>query len=230
MGRTGSRAAREARDWRWFVAEYAVVFAGVLTALGAEQLVSELHRRQEVREARRALDDELGWNLEALQLRHRQAACIDQHLNEIDRWAESGRSGAPALKLARPVTGPAALSFRTAVWRATGDVVANMPLEEKLTYAEIYDNLENSETIRQRETARWQSLGELQWTGPNTPERWGRIKGDLQALSRLNATTKANADVYLAPFQKLGIRPGALPQGVDVEAHIKAFCVPLLKG
>lgn len=229
MGRTGSRLAREARDWRWFVAEYAVVFAGVLTALGAEQLASELNRRQEVREARRALDDELGWNLDALQLRHRQIACIDRHINELDRWAESGRSGEPVLELTRPVAGPAALSFRTAVWRATSDVLANMPLEEKLTYAQVYDNLENSETIRQRETARWQSLGELQWAGPSTPERWGRIKGDLQALSRLNASTKANVDVYLAPFQKLGIRPGPLPEGVDVEPYIKVFCSPMLK-
>lgn len=205
-----------------------MVFAGVLTALGAEQLASDLNRRQEVREARRALDEELGWNLAALQLRDRQSACIDRHINELDRWAEGARSGEPIVKLARPVVGPAALSFRTAVWRATGDVVANMPLEQKLTYAQIYDNLENSETLRQRETARWESLGELQWTGASTPDRWGRIKGELQALGRLNASNKANSAVYLAPFLKLGVRP-SLPAGVDIEPYIKAFCSPMLK-
>lgn len=231
MARAAARQTKDSpRGWRWFLAEYAVVFAGVLTALGAEQFASTLHQRKEVSEARRALNAELGWNLTALQLRNRQSPCVDHRLDELDRWAESGRAGGRSLRLASPLGGPLYLSFRTAVWRATSDVVAEMPLEEKLTYAQVYDNLENSETIRQRETARWQSLTELQWMGPGTPERWGRIKGDVQSLRRLNASTKANAEVYLAPFQALGVEPAPMPGAASMEAYLQAFCSPILEG
>lgn len=230
MARAGSRQRKDApRTWRWFLAEYAVVFAGVLTALGAEQLASTLNKRSEVREARRALDAELAWNLAALRLRSQQAPCIERRLDELDRWADSGRPGGPPLTLARPVAGPVYLSFRTAVWRATFDVVANMPLEEKLTYAQVYDDLENTQAILDRESPRWQSLVELQWAGASTPERHGRIKGDIQVLRRMNAATKANYDVYLAPLQKLGVKPAPIPESVDIEAYAKAFCTPILK-
>ena len=231
MARAASRRKKAGpRDWRWFLAEYAVVFAGVLTALGAEQLASTLNQRSQVREARRALDAELAWNLTALRLRNQQAPCVDRRLDELDRWADRGRAGGRALTLARPVAGPLYLSFRTAVWRATSDVAANMPLEEKLTYAQVYDDLDNSQAILDRETARWQSLAELQWADAATPERAARIKADVEILRRMNVATKANSGVYLAPFEKLGVKPAPIPQVAGMESYLKAFCAPLLDG
>ena len=229
MARAGRPRRDASRGWRWFLAEYAIVFVGVLTALGAQQFASAVDRRSEVREARRALDAELAWNLTALRVRNEQAPCVDRRLDELERWAEAGRAGAPPLALARPVGGPVYLSFRTAVWRATSDVVANMPLQEKLTYAQVYDDLENSQAILDRETARWQSLAELQWAVAAAPELQGRFKGDVEVLRRLNAATKTNYAVYLAPLRKLGIKPAPVPSSVDMEAYVRAFCSPIVQ-
>lgn len=230
MARAGRRPTKDAsRDWRWFLAEYAVVFVGVLTALGAQQFASALDRRSEVREARRALDAELAWNLTALRVRNEQAPCVDRRLDELERWAEGGRAGGRPLAPARPVGGPVYLSFRTAVWRATSDVVANMPLEEKLTYARVYDDLENSEVIRDRESGRWQSLAALQWAVAATPELQGRFKADVQDLRSLNGLTRTNYELYLAPLRKLGVKPAPIPASVDMEAYVRAFCSPLVE-
>lgn len=226
MARAGSRTKKEApRGWRWFLAEYAVVFAGVLTALGAEQLVSNLNQQAEIREARRALDAELAWNLTALQLRNEQAPCVDRRLDELDRWTDGWRTGGSG-PLAGAVGRPVGLSFRTAVWGAAADVVAHMRFEEKVTYAQIYDDLANSQALRDREGDLWLSLGELQWSGVATPERQGRVKADIDALRRLNAATKGNFPIYSAPFQKLGVKPAPRPAGL--ESFAKAFCSPVV--
>jgi hypothetical protein len=231
MARAGPRQKKGAsRDWRWFLAEYAVVFAGVLTALAAEQLASTLNQRSEVREARRALDTELGWNLTALQLRHRQSPCVERRLDELDRWVESWSGGGRPLTLTRAAGNPVSISFRTSVWRAASDVVGHMPFEEKVTYAQIYDDLENSQVIGEREVARWQSVAEVQLGGAATPERKGRIKADTAALRRLNAASEANYGVYTEPLKKLGIKPAPNPANDEVESYLKTFCSPILEG
>src|SRR5438309_7543008 len=69
--------------WREFAGEVGIIVVGVLIALGAEQLVEDLHWRQEVRVARDALNAEVSDNLNSAATRHDQQACVDRRLTEI---------------------------------------------------------------------------------------------------------------------------------------------------
>jgi hypothetical protein len=63
MARSSTRRkAGEPRDWRWFLAEFAVVAAGVLAALAAEQIVQALDWQQRVADAEHDLRAELEAN------------------------------------------------------------------------------------------------------------------------------------------------------------------------
>ena len=68
---------------REFLKEYLIIVIGVLTALGAEQLVAWLHGRGQAQEAREAVRTEIAANLGALEWRRSEGACIDRRLKEI---------------------------------------------------------------------------------------------------------------------------------------------------
>ena len=50
-------------NWREFAKEYGIIVLGVLTALGLEQAIEAIHHRNEVQEAREALNREMAHNL-----------------------------------------------------------------------------------------------------------------------------------------------------------------------
>jgi len=59
--------------WREFVGEVGIIVLGVLIALGAEQVIENLHWRNEVNQTREALDAELGHNFATLD------RCVSAH-------------------------------------------------------------------------------------------------------------------------------------------------------
>lgn len=230
MARAASRQSKEApRDWRWFLAEYAVVFAGVLTALGAEQLASNLNQRSEIREARRALGAELAWNRMAFELQNEQVPCASRRLDELEQWADRSAAGArPAL--AGAIGQPLAISYRSSIWRAVADIVAEMPLQQRLAYAEIYDNLENAQRIQAAEREAWRDMAQFRVGGVLTPERRGRLEADIESARGASKAVAANEPIYRAPFDRLGIKASPRPQSDLIGVAQRAFCTPILRG
>ena len=68
---------------REFLKEYLIIVIGVLTALGAEQVVENLHWAKEVREAKASIHKELVMASVFGQERLARKACIDAYLDEL---------------------------------------------------------------------------------------------------------------------------------------------------
>ena len=172
MARSGARPKRE-RDWRWFVAEYAVVFAGVLTALGAQQAVEALNWRSKVMEARQAIRHELADSAYAAQERVALNSCLEHRLDFLQARLNSGGDdweGQPWSRLAgHPLADSAAYSspirdWNAEVWRAlvADGTAAHFPREEMLRLTAIYqyiDVLRDDNTHEREQLALVAALG-----------------------------------------------------------------------
>jgi hypothetical protein len=80
---------------REFLKEYIIVVAGVLTALGAGQVVSDAHDRTIAGEARESVRAEVRENLWWIERRESRQACIRQRLAEIGDVLDRARHGRP---------------------------------------------------------------------------------------------------------------------------------------
>src|SRR5438132_7068973 len=127
--------------WRAFAGEVGIIVIGVLIALGAEQVVQDIHQREDVSQLVGALRAELG--ADRARWQHIRAAdpCTLQRLDAIDRWLATAPAGA---KLNRP--------YRLFLWNMhssawdlakTSPAAAHIPLRERLTYASLYGAIEN---------------------------------------------------------------------------------------
>jgi hypothetical protein len=215
--------------WREFAKEIGTIVIGVLIALFAEQSVEILHQRHEIREARGALDKELAWNLMAFDVQNEQVPCSNRRLDELERWVRTSAAGArPAL--GGPIGQPLGISYRSSIWRAVANIVAEMPLQQRLAYAEIYDDLENAQRNREAERAAWRDMAQFRRGGVSTPERRGRLEADIEAARAANTAISADQAIYRAPFARLGIKAGPRPQNALISAAQRAFCTPILAG
>jgi hypothetical protein len=215
--------------WREFAKEIGTIVIGVLIALAAEQAVEALHQRHEIEEARGALDKELAWNLMAFDLQNAQVPCSSRRLDELERWADASAAGGRAA-LAGPIGEPIAISYRSSIWRAVANIVAEMPLQQRLAYAEIYDDLENAQRIREAERAAWRDMAQFRQGGVFTPERRGRFEADIEAARRADTSVSADQAIYREPFSRLGIKASSPPHNALIAATQRAFCAPLLAG
>jgi hypothetical protein len=215
--------------WREFAKEIGTIVIGVLIALAAEQTVEALHRRHAIEEARGALDKELAWNRMAFDIQTAQATCASRRLDDLERWASASPAG-PRPALARPIGRPLGVSYRTSIWRAVSNIVADMPLQQRLAYAEIYDDLENAERIREAERAAWADLGQFREGGVFTPERRGRFEADIEAARAAITSISADRAFYSAPFARLGIKASPPPHNGLIVTTQRSFCSALLVG
>jgi hypothetical protein len=211
--------------WREFAGEVGIIVIGVLIALGAEQAVEWLHWRNEVADARRALDRELAYDLGAVVKRQEEAPCIDRRLHEIRALltgSSSGLGSAPRSPLGQPQL----WRPRTNVWQATmaAQVAEHMPLTARLGYADLYGGLEWYAQKAEDETDAWSVLGELDDPGELGPEDIAAVR---QARSRAQVAAD-KVDAYLpriiAAGDRLGIKPGAVDETPLTAAAIKSLC------
>ena len=134
--------------WNAVAWELAIVTLGVLIALGAQQIVEDLHWRGEMREFRKAVRAEISWNLATYPYRTEQNRCTKARLDELQRWLDSWRAGRP-LKLIAPIAAPQALIVRTTVWDSRDpETFSRIPLTEKLDYGGLYTEFANAEGHR----------------------------------------------------------------------------------
>jgi hypothetical protein len=87
------------RGWREFSKEVATIVLGVLIAIGAEQLVEQLHWAREVRTARAALAVEMGRSNRHLAFRVAAEPCIARRLDALESVIEKVARHEPAPRL-----------------------------------------------------------------------------------------------------------------------------------
>ena len=191
-------------SWREFLKEYGIIVLGVLTALALEQAVEWLHWRGEMRETRSALRQEIAHDLGALESLKAQDGCIQRRLDALDAWAAAG-----SRSLARPSRTPALWTIRSSVWDVakTGQVASHFPLEERLSYARMYDLLSNEWSFVQGERAAWFRIDALANSGVRDAEHLARLR-DAVADAREVGRIRLGNHIYVDPAaDELGIKP-----------------------
>jgi hypothetical protein len=211
--------------WRAFAGEVGIIVIGVLIALGAEQAVEWLHWRNEVADARRALDRELAYDLGAVVKRQQERPCIDRRLDEI-RTLLRGRSSGLGSAPRSPLGQPQLWRPRTNVWQATmaGQVAEHMPLATQLGYANLYGELQWYAQKADDETDAWSVLGELDDPGALGSEDIAAVR---QARSRAQvAADKMNAYLprIIADGESLGIKPAGIEETPLTVTAIQTLC------
>ena len=211
--------------WRALVGEVGIIVLGVLIALGAEQAVEWLHWRNEVAEARRALDQELAYDLGAVAKRVQEGPCIDRRLRDIRALLTGNSSGLGSAARA-PLGQPQLWRPRTNVWQATmaGQAAEHMPLATQLGYANLYGELQWYAQKADDETDAWSVLGELDDPGSLGPEDIVAVR---QARSRAQvAADKMNAYLprIIPDGERLGIKPTPVEGTPLTSAAIELLC------
>lgn len=153
---------------REFLKEYLIIVVGVLTALGAEQLVSNFDWSRKVAETRDALGLELAENLGKAENRIKFAPCTDQRLDAlaviVDRAAQSG-----ALPPLPVPTEPPYYSWGSGVWSSalSSQAASHLPAEQLRGYGRFYQILDRISGAEPREEEAWTALFGL--AGPGRP-------------------------------------------------------------
>lgn len=193
--------------WREFAGEVGIIVIGVLIALGAEQALETIHGNSEVREFRGAVDHEIGYDLGSYKQRLILGPCVRARLAELDHVIASDRAGRP-IEMHGLSRWPVSFSLRTGVWTGrTGEVEARMPLQTRLAYASIYDDLANYDVHRVDERTAWQELGEFDDARDLSNADLMRLRGIVSKLRWLDAIILANWPEEAERGQALGIVP-----------------------
>ena len=198
--------------WRGLLKEYAIIVIGVLTALGAGQVVEQFHENRVSAEARESVRAEIDLNLSSLRQRDAYLHCIDDRFAEIDRALAAAEEGHPFPTLAyigRPMV-PAVYTQR---WTAatSGGRTSLLSSDEQRDYARIYWDFDRFFDNGNRETAAWAKLRAL--------EGVGRPSAQTIALVR-QSLAEARVEDYTLRHLARGARFYAAQIGVKGEARV----------
>jgi hypothetical protein len=215
-------------NWRDFAKEVGVIVLGVCIALAGEQGVEWLHWRHQIADARQALRREVAYNLGAVAKRREEGPCINRRLAEIRvLLTDAAAGGAPTRRAS--LGQPQLWRPRSNVWQAAmaGQVAEHMPLDMRLSYAELYDGFQWYAQKVADESDAWSVLGEL-----DDPGRLG--SEDLAAVRQARSRAQVAADkldAYLPRIIAAGARSGIKPAVVEATKPttdaIDALCRPL---
>lgn len=216
------------KSWREFLKEYGIIVLGVLTALGAEQAVEAIHHRNEVREARQALREELGWNFTAFKLSIDQMDCVSARLDELDRWRQAWASGRP-LKLLHPISFPSSVVFRSSVWRlSAADGASRMPFDERVDYAGLYDAFDTTTQQRAIEEQAWADLLMYEAARTLSDSQLIQIVKDIGTIRAVDAVMRSNYALMNTDARRLQLTPSSHPVFKSARSQSIDVCQPLL--
>jgi hypothetical protein len=205
--------------WRAFVGEVGIIVIGVLIALGAEQMVNNLHWRGEVRDADRRLHDDVVANLTNAYERFAIDPCLRPRLGELrdsllsdqSIWAGSRarfandvyKSGFPSV-YRTPGRPWIQESWHTAL---NGEVLSHFPPARVRQFALIFDDVDGLQRMQTEEVEASANLGDLAFAGPITA---AERRSDLKLVAKLDAIDAHilfQAQVLLRDARQAGIVP-----------------------
>jgi len=219
-------------NWREFLGEVGIIVLGVLIALAGEQTVEALHDRSQVSELSEALNVELSHNLAVLKESAALDDCINQRLDEIDRWSRSVAERQP-LRLSGEFGAPPEQIFLSSIWRSAGADIDLLPLDQRITYARVYDNFSNVDRIRDERRNKWKDLAGFEGAQSLSPQELMQISHDIRDIRKANEVLGANfAMVTERVRSKLSLTPkkdGETPAAAAyVQQRRAQFCKPQL--
>ena len=216
------RLPKPLHGWNAVAWELAIVTAGVLLALGAQQLVDDIHQRGEVAQLVGALRAELADNRARWEHVRNSDPCTLQRLDALQRWAATAP---PDAKLDR--------AYRLFVWNQhtgawdlakSSDTMSEIPLKERVTIASLYDAFNNWKQMIVEENQNAQALGGLLATA-DQPENRRQIAYRISLARGFVNRRKFNYDYMFTRFDQLHIVPD--DSQLTVKANDKLLCAPL---
>jgi hypothetical protein len=167
--------------WRAYVGEVGIIVLGVLIALGAEQLVGQVHQRQEAAQADDIIRGELAFNLGRLQSRSQIRSCVDARISQIERLLDAADSQ-PNLPHPLWIGRPQYWTLQSSRWDAESQAghAALINRAELARYGFIYALMRDTESEMLLEQTDWAKLRML--------ERLHRL--DDPTLAELNSAVQ----------------------------------------
>lgn len=224
---------------RLFVFELFVVVAGVLIALGAEQLVSNWHWQSEVRDSDRRISAELGDNLVNAYERLAINDCLEPRLAELrdelfkgePMWTGSRARFANDIynQAFPPVYRTPNRPWPQDAWETAlnGEVLGHFRPERVAEFAALFDEVSGLQRSQAEELDVAASLGDLAFPGPMSPsERRANLKL-VAKLSALNARIVFQSEVLLKNAADTGLLPDReqLKKNLDQQRRYRGDCV-----
>jgi hypothetical protein len=213
---------RPPNGWNSVYWELTIVTLGVLIALGAQQLVESIDTKAEVAQLRGAIRAELADDRARWEDMRAADRCTLFRLGALERWAATAPAGA---RLEQP--------YRLMIWNMHSDawdiaktspVAGNIPLDERLTYADLYASIDN---MRDRLAEERINAIDLSALIASTGQAAHRQEIALHvAKARTFLRRRAENYPYLfTRFDALKIRPDR--SKLTIARDPKALCEPL---
>ena len=209
-------------DSREFLKEIGTIVIGVLIALAAEQAVEWVHWHHQVGETRIALRQEIAHDLGALDSLKLENPCIQQRLDALDAWA--AKNNRP---LVEPSRTPLLWTIRSSTWEVakTGQNAAHFPLQEQLSYAQMYDLLTNEWGFVQAERVAWEHIDALANSGEHDAGHMTRLRDAVAEARELARIRLGNQAIVDPAAEALGIMPEKIPSPAGRD--LKSLCKPI---
>lgn len=175
--------------WREFLLEIFVIVLGISIALGAEQIVENIHWQHKLHEAEAAMRLELqDDDLPQANMRIAVARCLDDRLTEIETKIQSGtdRNQLAALLETYDMNG---LSWDSEAWNVTvaGDIGAHASAEQMIRWSLPYRLMPRLNALNADEYATLPELRTIRYgRGPLTAAEEERIIAAVEKLRALN--------------------------------------------
>jgi len=217
--------------WRAFVSEIGIIVVGVLIALGAEQAVETLHWRSEAKDFRKAVNHELSMDLVIYQINERQQPCTKRRLDELQTYLDRSRDGA-TVHLTGKIGEPLWMGQYRSVWdNKDAQVVAHIPVAERLKYAALYDEFRLNNEIAQAQTEIWHKFVPFEEPGPLTLEERRQLHSLISQARNLSSALDLNWPSTVKEAHDLGIEPEYPQEWPDIRPYIPRFdiCKPILE-
>ena len=173
-----------------FFNEIFIIVVGVLIALGAEQIVQNLHWRQQVAEGKAALSQDFKDALAYAAERRSTQTCVDQQLDSIAATIDQA-STARALPPVGKFSMPPGRIWRIQSWETliSSQTAAHFPRDLMLRYSKIAYYLNSIDGENDAEHAAWYAMRVL--VGP------GRRFSEIEEAEQRQALSKARYEAFI---------------------------------
>jgi hypothetical protein len=211
------------RGWREFSGEVGIIVLGVLIALGAQQVVQGIQEREDIAQLRSALRAELADNRARWEDMRASDPCTLQRLDALARWSETAPNHA---KLVRPFV-LRLWNMHSSAWDVakSSPATGNIPLDERLTYAELYAATDNWREYFAEERANAIQLSAL-LESADQPESRRQIQFHVAKARVLRRRRTENYPYFFRRFDALKIAPDF--SQLTIARDPKALCAPLV--
>jgi hypothetical protein len=208
--------------WREFVGEIGIIVIGVLIALGAEQAIEAIHERSEAAQLRSALEAELADDRARWEDIRAGDNCAERRLDTLAHWLAVAPAGAHLKNAyAHPLWNTHTSAWDSAKASPAGQLLG---LDERLTYASLYDGLDNGRRINIEEGKNAEAINAYFATA-NQPENRRQLP---QLLVRARMEVKGRQRNYPYLFTRVdALKIRGDRSHLTLSFDQNALCAPL---